>query len=216
MPFETGQNVKATACILTAIAGLYLFALGRKLKAQKINALIFGTRFSPSLRKTLAFLLMYAVKFLFSLCWLFVYLLPCAVCTSCLIMSLSQGAMEKRIFYSWVSGCIVLFITGIVFTALTLGRYSLWQRYLCLDGYSVISALYKGIDETTGRIGKIFLFRLSMLGWIASCAFVLPAFFVLPYCNAAVALYELGTGQKEDEKKREEVPPAVFKVIRNL
>ena len=218
--FETqfGENALLPRIALSVFAitfGLVLFSLGKNLGVKKVYKMITGINTACSLKKSFRFLLYYAVKILFSLCWGFVYFLPCAICVSSLAMSLSQGAMERNIFYSWAAGCVVLFVVGLGFTFVTLQRYSAWQYYLCEDDNGVISALYKCLDRTKDRCVKIALFKLSMLGWILSCLLVFPIFYVLPYYSVSVALFSLGKGEVGQEKKREEIPPAVFRIIRN-
>jgi len=218
--FETqfGENALIPRIVLSIIAitfGLILFSLGKNLRAKRVYEMITGVNTACSLKKSFRFLLYYAVKILFSLCWGFVYFLPCTVCISFLAMSLSQGAMERNIFYSWVAGCIVLFLVGSGFTFVTLQRYSVWQYYLCEDDNGVISALYKCLDTTKDRCLKTAVFKMSMLGWILSCVLVFPIFYVLPYYSVSVALFSLGKGKVGQEKKREEIPPAVFRIIRN-
>ncbi len=218
--FETrfGENsliLKIALSIIAIIFGLILFSFGKNLRAKRAYKMITGKNTSCSLKKSFRFLLYYAVKTLFSLCWGFIYFLPCVICVSFLAMSLSQGAMERNIFYSWVAGCVVLFFVGFGFTFVTLQRYSVWQYYLCDNDSGVISALYKCLDRTKDRCVKIALFKLSMLGWILSCFLVFPIIYVLPYYNVSVALFSLEKVENEHEKKREEIPPAVFRVIRN-
>lgn len=215
---QFGENAlipRIVVCVLAVFLGLILFSLGKNLRAKRIYEAVTGESAVCSLKKSFHFLLYYAIKTLFTLAWGFVYFLPCAICASSLVMSLSQGAMEKNIFYSWVAGCVVLLSVGFGFLFVTLQRYSVWQYYLCDEDNGVISALYKCLDKTKDRCVKIALFKLSMLGWILSCFLVLPIIYVLPYYNVSVALFSLDKGENEQEKKREEFPPAVFRIIRN-
>ena len=207
--------IRIAACVLTVLFGLFIFSLGRNIGAAILCRAVSDKRPVCSAKRAFEFLLLYAVKSLFTLCWGFVFLLPSAVCSSFLIMSLSQGAMEKNVFFSWLTGCIVLFVIGLCFTFVTLQRYSLWKYYLCRDG-GVISSLFKSLEKTRDRSVKIALFKLSMLGWILSCVFIVPVVYVLPYYRVSTALFSLEERENEQEKKREEIPPAVFEIIKDL
>ena len=203
-------------CSLFAVLGAFLFALGKNIGAKRVCKTISGDKFVLSFKKTVQFLLCFCIRVLFTLCWGFLYILPCAVCTSFLLMSLSQGAMERNVLYSWITGSVVLLFLGLFFLFVTVQRYSLWEYYLCREDGGVISSLYKSLEKTEGRCVKIALFRISMLGWILSCVLIVPAVFVLPYYRVSVMLFSLDISEKEQEKKREEIPPAVFKVIKDL
>lgn len=210
---ESSFIIRAAVTALACLAGLCLFAFGKKRKAFYICRAVSFNQFPNSLKKTFSFLLFLSIKLLFTLCWGFVYLFPSAVCAAFLIMSLSQGAMEKNVFTAWISGCCVLLIIGIAFMFVTLQRYSAWKYYLCIEKNSVVSALYKSLEKTEGRCLEIALFKLSMLGWILSCALLLPAVYVLPYYSVSTALLIL-KGKQKEEALNEKNPPAVFEIIR--
>ncbi|MCR4563393.1 MAG: hypothetical protein K5755_02005 [Clostridiales bacterium] len=215
LPFEISSAVRIAAGVIFIVFGLFLISLGKNMGEKKVGETVSGKGFYVSVKKSFQFLLYLCVKTLFTLCWAFLYLLPCGVCLSFLIMSLSQGAMEKNVLYSWITGCIALLLSGLFFLFVTFQRYSLWGYYLCQRN-GVISSLYKSLEKTDGRSVKIAFFKLSMLGWVLSCVFVFPVVFVLPYYRVCVCLFATGYKEKEDEKKREEIPPAVFRIIRDL
>jgi len=214
--FEYANVLRIFSCAAAVLFGLLIFSLGSNLAARSVCKVVSDKKAVCSVKKAFGFLLYYAIRTLFTLCWSFVFLLPFFICSSFLVMSLSQGVMERNIFYSWLTGCIVLAILGTGFTFVTLQRYSLWKYFLCLGDAGVISSLFKSLEKTRDRCVKIALFKLSMLGWILSCVFIVPTVYVLPYYRVSTALFLFDNGEIEQEKKREEVPPAVFEIIRSL
>ena len=197
------------------ISGLIILAWGKKHSALTACRAAFENSFSGGIKKTFSFLIYICVKTLFSLCWAFLYLLPSAVCLLFLIISLSQGPVEKNVFTVWASGCAVLFIIGTAFLFVTLQRYSAWKYYLCLEKNGVISSLYASLEKTGGRCLEIALFKLSMLGWILSCLSVAAAVYVLPYYSVSAAYCIMkGSREKRETPKEERILPAVFRVVK--
>lgn len=208
------QIAKGVTAFLLSFAGLALIARGKMLSALFSCRLVSKNSFPSGIKKTFRFLLFISMKFLFTLSWGFVFLFPSAVCVSFLLMSLSQGAMEKGILYSWISGCAVLALTGLGFLFVMLQRYSAWQYYLCNEKYGVVSSLYKSLEKTEGRYFEIALFKASMLGWLLSCLLVLPVVYVIPYYRISLALKVMTDKKQTEKNENENILPAVFRVVR--
>jgi hypothetical protein len=207
--------VKVALAVIICFIGLILLSNGKKRSTLSVCRTVSDNSFSGEAKKSFSFLLYLGVKILFALCWSFVYLLPFFICLASLLMSLSQGPLEKNVFTAWASGCAVLLIIGIAFLFVTLQRYSAWRYYLCFHKYGVIPALYKSLEKTEDRCVKIALFKLSMLGWILSCLLLLPIVYVWPYYSVSTAYYILKGANQEDESDEEEKRfTAVFEIIR--
>lgn len=207
---EYSFALRIASSVIMCLFGLMLLALGKKSQTMYVCRSVSKKSFNC---KSFSFLLYLAVKTLFMLCWGFVFVLPSAVCVSFLIMSLSQGPMEKNVFISWASGCAVLLIIGLAFLFVTAQRYSAWKYYLCSEKNGVVSALYKSIEKTEGRCLEIAAFKLSMTGWLMSCLLIIPVVYVAPYISVSNALFVL-RGKTQEKTVEQKLLPAVFEIIR--
>ena len=86
--------------------------------------------------------------------------------------------------------CICLAVISIITCMIFFKRYSL-IRYLMISGEctKVRNAVKVSTKIMKGKKFNYLIFLLSFLGWILSCVFIIPIFFVLPYIKMSMNLY---------------------------
>ena len=79
-------------------------------------------------------------------------------------------------------------ISGMVFSAILCEKYSLVFQLLSVYPQSkTLDLLKKSAELTEGKCMRIFVFRLSYLPWMLTCAAGIPMFYAVPYYYVGTA-----------------------------
>lgn len=97
-------------------------------------------------------------------------------------------------------------LIGIVSVIISL-RYFLASYILAEHPDQKASKCIKdSVQMMKGHKAKLFLFKLSFIGWELLCIFIIPVFYVLPYMNASYAMYArylIQLSESSDNQTRE-------------
>ena len=122
--------------------------------------------------------------------WLIYFLIPCALCITCdaYIYSYYQVASGVHLVIA-LSLSLLLSISLAMWRA-SVARYSAAVYYFCLNpAMRVRDAIKKSIRFTDGFLTEGVLLEYSLLGWILSCVYVLPLFYVVPYIKLCKCVF---------------------------
>ncbi len=115
--------------------------------------------------------------------WLVYFAVPCALCTICDIYVYNYSASSVIHLILSISISLLLSISLIMWR-ISVARYSAAACYFCLNPkLKVKEAIKKSIRFTDGFLTESVLLEYSLTGWLLSCIFVIPIFYVVPYAK---------------------------------
>ncbi len=125
------------------------------------------------------------IKFFLTVAWCGFYYFPSVVMTAVLYYYL-QTEPNSYITVTVAVSILMLLVIATGFLYVTLKRYSMSDVVLfSADIKDPLKIIAEGIRLMENNSKKYALYCLSFLGWKISCLFLLPLFYVLPYCKLA-------------------------------
>lgn len=203
-------------CTAAECAFAFLYAVGKRgynlFLWRRVNGKTKPVFKADRALSTFRFLISRIMKFLFTLAWGFLFLLPFSSSAFGLLYLLSKNGIERNIALAWGVGTAVLLVIGLFFTFIVAQRYAAWYYFLCEPDMKIVPALQKSIEATEGKCAAVFFFKFSMLPWIVPCALVFPAIYIIPYYSLSVSLMIRGLERKTVEPVQTE-KPIIFKKL---
>ena len=124
--------------------------------------------------------------------WLLYFLLPSLICGGCSFYLYKTSIINDFVSFTLLTGTIVLFCLSLVVWRTAILRYKAATYYFCLDDNRLVNkAIKKSVQFTDGSLSDGVVLEYSLLGWILSCAFVVPIVYVLPYIRLCKAIYTI-------------------------
>ncbi len=122
--------------------------------------------------------------------WLLYFLFPCSLCVLCDIYVYSAYSLSSVMHIILSVSISLLLSISLVMWRAAVARYSAAVYYFCLNPHmKVKDAIKKSIRFTDGFLTEYVLLEYSLLGWILSCALVVPLFYVLPYVKLSRCVF---------------------------
>jgi uncharacterized membrane protein len=131
-----------------------------------------------------------------SLLWLMLFFFPAVLL---FFFSLQYGAITLPISrlndmeltsLIMLAFCVAFALLALIFAIIFAGRYYL-AVYILISNptIKIRQCIKKSVYCTKGRLGDLFIFKLSFILWFFSCAALVPLLFVLPYYSTACAIF---------------------------
>lgn len=118
----------------------------------------------------------YAKNLFIKVCWLIYFCVPCLLYFLCILPFIKSNELPDFIY-------TVIFICGvfIILFSFTMWRFSALRYCHNTHIYFSDSKKVKSILINKQDLKDAFLLKSSFTGWILSCLFIFPVFFVVPY-----------------------------------
>ena len=204
--------VKALIFTTTSIASLYLI-FGIK-NCESYFYFIAAKGIKPRLKSALRkatpkfvfkSLILFIKTFVLKLFWAVFYTLPWGICLAILTYMYTKSTLPYSIFMVLSFGTSLIFSLCIFMYKATIFRYSLASYYILFNKKEKVNtAIKKSLKATDKHIQNTLLLKASLIGWILSCALIIPIPYVLPYyklCNASFLYYRLSEKEAPKEAK---------------
>ncbi|MBR2954437.1 MAG: DUF975 family protein [Clostridia bacterium] len=150
------------------------------------------------------------LKLLLSLSWSAVYFSPCVVVAGLLAYSYRYENYGRNVNLTLAISSIVLFVIGLFHFFVTIKRYSMCNAIILKDKQkNPIKIIAESIGVMEQHSVEYSLYCLSFAGWIVSCIFVIPLFYVLPFINMSKWCYMTNI-KKEEKTVPENEKPIIF------
>lgn len=147
-------------------------------KKNRFKRFIYWFRFKNAFK---AFRLKAAVFFL-KLFWTLVFMLPCILTFSVVLVTAFSGGIEAYLFSALMGGTVVLFTVGLIFRFIAIQRYFLAQFILAENpNDTVLQVIRKSKNLIDGQIFTVVKFKLAFLPFILPCLLFIPLFFIYPH-----------------------------------
>lgn len=140
--------------------------------------------------KAFAFFRLYLKINGLKLFWLIYFLLPFLFCSACSYYLYASSHLSETVYLILCAGASLLLAISIVMWRFANLRYSAAPYYLCLNTKRGVNyVINKSIRFTDGFLSEGVILEYSTLGWISSCIFIIPAFYVVPYLKLTKAVF---------------------------
>lgn len=141
-------------------------------------------------KKSLKALALYGKTGILKTAWLLYYMSPCALCLSIIFYIYTYAHITQTVLLIFSAGFSVLFSISLFMWRITSFRYSAAPYYMCLNpSLTPKKAIKKSILHTDGSLRESMILESSFAGWILSCIFIIPVFYVLPYTRLSKAVF---------------------------
>lgn len=122
--------------------------------------------------------------------WLVYFLLPFLFCFAGAYYLYSSSYLSQPVYNILCIGASLLLSISIIMWRFAVLRYSAAPYYLCLNiKRGVNNVINKSILFTDSFLSEGVVLEYSSLGWILSCIFIAPIFYVVPYLKLTKAVY---------------------------
>lgn len=160
-------------------------------------------------KKVLSYSVVCVMRFFLSVSWFVLYFFPCLTVSGALYYAVSRNLYGRNVFAALVSSAAVLFLIGSVFLYITLKQYSACSAVLLTEEETdALKIIAKSMEIMNGNMIRYSLFCISFFGWMISCIFILPAFYVLPY--RAAAKFEFYSAVTKRDTAQTSHKPVIF------
>ena len=148
------------------------------------------------------------LRVLLSVSWATVYFLPCLILSLLLIYSYRYENYGAYIHITLFVSSVVLFAIGLLHFYVTIKRYSLCEAIILKDKHkNALNVITESISLMENHSVEYSLYCSSFIGWIFSCIFVIPIFYVLPFVNMSKWCY---VNNLNKPKEKEPEKPIIF------
>ena len=135
--------------------------------------------------------------------WFIYFLLPFSICTGCTAYLYTMPSLPQSVYIVLATGSGLLLSLSIVMWRISTLRFSAAPYYFCLNPrMTVTEAIKKSIRFTDGHLADGAILEYSFLGWILSCAFIAPLFYVVPYFKLCKCVYIINAVSSVIEAKK--------------
>ncbi len=178
-------------------------ACGKKVKFLKLVK-------SISRKQYVMYIKVSVLKILLSLSWSAVYFSPCVVVAGLLAYSYRYENYGRNVNLTLALSSIVLFLIGLFHFFVTIKRYSMCNAIILRDKQkNPLKIIAESIGVMEQHSVEYSFYCLSFVGWIVSCIFVIPLFYVLPFINMSKWCY-MSNINKEEVSVKENEKPIIF------
>lgn len=147
------------------------------------------------------------LKTLLSVSWSTLYFAPSLVVALLLIYSYRNENYSENVYITLFASSIVLFVIGLLHLFVTLKRYSLCGAIILRDKEkNALNVIAESINLMENHCVEYSIYCASFSGWILSCIFVIPIFYVLPFVNMSKWCYLTHLNKAETTVKENEKP----------
>ena len=169
----------------------------------KISRVIKSIKF----KKYVTYLKVSVLRYLLSVSWSVVYFLPCLVVTGLLIYTYRFENYGRNIHLTLFVSSTLLFLIGAYHFFVTLKRYSMCELIILKDNQeNPLEIIAESISLMEKHSFEYSYYCMSFTGWIVSCIFIVPMFYVLPFVNMSKWCYMMNTENAEKTVTENEKP----------
>lgn len=211
------EYIKPTLLTVSIVLSLFIWRAVRLctdrfffVKSRNHDIGFFASLKKLPLRSVCTYFLTCLLKLFLSIAWAALYFSPCVIVAGTFAYCLVSGNYGLGMLATLAASSLVLLVIGTVFLYVTLKRYSMCSAVIFSqkekDSLKVIE---KSISIMNGNMFRYSLYCMSFVGWVLSCVFVLPAFYVLPYrMMAKYSFFDCVTNSRPFEQTKEK--PIIF------
>ncbi len=146
--------------------------------------------------------------------WFIYFSLPSAFLGIAYYFLQKNRDIENVVTMIVVVGLSLLMSVSFVFFRSTVLRFKAGEYYLCLDSEKRVNrAIKKSIQYTDGNLSNGVIFEYSFSGWLLSCVFIVPLFYVIPFFKLSKALFtvEIAESKFAAEPKKPAITFTAYK-----
>lgn len=122
--------------------------------------------------------------------WNIYFFLPTVMCGSCIYYLYRNNFVSQAIYIILATGLSITLALAVVMSRVISLRLAAAPYYICLqNNASVSNAIKKSIRFTNGFLSDGVVLEYSLIGWMLSCIFIIPLFYVIPYIKLAKAVF---------------------------
>ena len=141
-------------------------------------------------KNSLRCLVLYTKIHLLQGMWNIYFFLPTAICVLCIYYLKNIVFTIDFAFMILLAGATITFSAAVVMSKTNSLRYSAAPHYLFLNkALSSEEAIEKSLYFTDGFLLNGTVLDFSFTGWLLSCIFIIPAFYVVPFIKLAKTIY---------------------------
>jgi hypothetical protein len=169
-----------------------------------------------SLKQYITFWTVSVLRMLLSVSWAALYFSPCLIMIILLIYSYRYENYGQNVNLTLFVSAIMLFLIGASHFFVTLKRYSMCEAIILKDKQkNPLNVITESITEMENHSIKYSLYCLSFMGWVLSCVFVIPVFYVLPFVNISKWCYISHLNKSEETENEKPIVFYIQKQIKN-
>lgn len=137
--------------------------------------------------KALGYRIIYILMKVF---WFIYFACPTGICIGIIAYLNTSAYLSESIYTVLLFGTSLLAAISLVMWRIAVLRYAAAPCYLCFNpDITVKDAFKKSVRFTDGCLSEGVLLEYSDLGWILSCIFIIPIFYVLPYIKLTKSVF---------------------------
>lgn len=141
-------------------------------------------------KNSLKCLVLYTKIHLLQAMWNIYFFLPTGICVLCIYYLKNIVFTIDFAFIILLAGAIITFSAAIVMSKTNKQRYSAAPHYLFLNKkLTPKEAIEKSLYFTDGFLLNGTVLDFSFTGWVLSCIFIIPVFYVVPFIKLAKTIY---------------------------
>ena len=180
--FLTLFSMVISFCIWKSVCLMKEYFFLMKTNRKKVKFL--KTVRKISLSQYIVYLKVSVLKALLSVSWSAVYFSPCVVVSALLIYSYRYENYGMNVNITLFVSSLILFFIGLSHFFVTIKRYSMSSAIILRDKQkNPLKIIADSISIMENHTTEYSIYCVSFIGWILSCVFVLPLFYVLPFVN---------------------------------
>lgn len=208
----------------TILSSVISFCIWKSTCLMKYNFFLIKTNYKKvkflkvvrhiSLKQHITYWKVSVLRALLSVSWSAVYFSPCLVVSLILAYSYRYENYGRNVNLTLFISALSLFTVGLFHFFVTIKRYSLCESIILKDKQKKpLNVITESINEMENKSIKYALYCLSFSGWILSCIFIIPIFYVLPFVNMSKWCY-ISYLNKPKEIKTEK--PVIFYIQKQI
>lgn len=165
---------------------------------------------SIKLNRYITYLKVSVLRMLLAVSWSAVYFLPCGIVALLLIYSYRYENYGENVLLTLFVSSVMLFLVGAFHFFVTLKRYSMCEFIILTDKQkNPLKIMAESIKLMENHSINYSLYCLSFTGWVLSCIFLVPLFYVLPFVNMSKWCY-MEKIRKQENTVNENEKPIIF------
>lgn len=162
---------------------------------------------SIKFNRYITYLKVSVLRILLAISWSAVYFIPCIIVTSLLVYSYRYENYGENALLTLFVSSVMLFFVGASHFFVTLKRYSMCEFIILTDKQkNPLKIMAESIKLMENHSVNYSFYCLSFIGWILSCFFIVPLFYVLPFVNMSKWCYVEKITKQENTVNENEKP----------
>ena len=142
-----------------------------------------------NIKKAVKFLSLYIQINTRKILWLFFFFMPSAICFACIYFLQHNSFLQESVYITLYCGASATLALAYFMSRFYALRISAAPYYICLNQASPSAAIKKSIHFTDGSLCDGTVLECSLIGWILSCLFLIPALYAIPYIKLTKAVF---------------------------